>query len=347
MSKFISALVQALSIVSMSLAWLFCLGCLVNVGAMLTGREPFFLATGAMAGALFGLQAGSVVVLEFDHWRAYYGAGALMRELLALLLAGLVAWLIALLWPALADARTFSLATAFWGLLLLVLFAPYLASQGIYLLLGEPLNFQRYLGRYYQRQWAEIVRTFEPLVKRRPGALRPQLILAAAYFNLRQFERARRAYERLLERDPRAPAAWQGLAELDFTRGAWEDAIDHYEQALAFASSHRRGFIYIGLGIACYKLSRPGEATTYLKKALGYPLSATWRPIAAYALMRAARDIGDTRTAERALQSLSLRRRAHKQFMDYWQSVLNTSSSPLNSDYRAAVSLVDQLSWGG
>ncbi len=347
MSKWIAALIQPLSIISMSLAWLFCLGCLVDAGAVFYGHAPFFLAAGWMAGGLFGLQAGCVMLLEFDHWRSYYGVGALLREVGALLLVGLMAWLIAWLWALLTGGAAFSWSPGFWLLALLVLVAPYLSAQGAYLLLGEPLNFQRYLRRYYQRQWTEIGRTFEPLVKRRPGALRPQLILAAAYFNLRQFERARSLYQRLLERDPHAPGAWQGLAELDFTRGAWEDAVGHYEQALPHASFQRRGFIHVGLGIACYKLGRSDQAVSHLKKALSYPLSATWRPIAAYALMRAARDSGDTRTAERALQSLALRRRARKQFMDYWQAVLTASASPLNSDYRAAVNLIDQLSWDG
>lgn len=345
MGKFFAPLMQPLSVVSMSLAWLFCLGYLYTALISSSIYAPFFLA-GWPPALFFGLQAGSIVLLEFDHWRAYYGTGALLRELAALLAAGLLAWLIALVWPLLAAAQSSLLVAGALALLLLVVGAPYLASQGTYLLLGEPLNFHRYLRRYYQRQWPEIVRTFEPLVKRRPGALRPQLILAAAYFNLRQFERARQLYQHLLERDPYAPGAWQGLAELDFTRGAWEEAVEHYGQALAAASFQRRGFVYIGLGIACYKLGRSDEATAHLKKALGYPLSATWRPIAAYALMRAARDIGDTRTAERALQSLALRRRARKQFMDYWQVILNSSSSPLNGDYRAAVSLIDQLSWG-
>src|SRR5579859_1328079 len=345
MGKFIAALVQPLSIISMSLAWLFCLGCLVDAGAALSGREPLFLAAGWMAGGLFGLQAGCVVLLEFDHWRSYYGVGALLREMGALLLVGLLAWLIIQGWALLIGGAVFSWSPGFWLLALLVLVAPYLAAQGAYLLLGEPLNFQRYLRRYYQRQWTEILRTFEPLVKRRPGALRPHLILAAAYFNLRQFERARSLYQCLLERDPHAPGAWQGLAELDFTRGAWEDAVGHYEQALPYASFQWRGFIFVGLGIACYKLGHSDQAATHLKKALTYPLSGAWRPIAAYALMRAARDSGDTRTAERALQSLALRRRAHKQFMDYWQVILTSSSSPLNSDYRAAVNLIDQLSW--
>ncbi len=345
MSKVITPLLQPLSIVSMSLAWLFCLGCLINLGAALSGHEPFFLASGVEAGILFGAQAGCVAALEFDHWRSYYGVGALAREALALALAGLASWALDRLWPPLNEESAFPGALWLWSLLLLLLLAPYLAAQSSYLLLGEPLNFQRYLRRYYQRQWSEIISTFEPLVKRRPGALRPQLILAAAYFNLRQFERARTIYGRLLERDPHAPGAWQGLAELDFTRGAWEEAVTHYQQALPFASFRRRGFIHVGLGIALYKLGRAEEAATHLKKALAYPLSPIWQPIAAYALMRAARDSGDTRTAERALQRLALRRRAHRQFMDYWQVILTSSSSPLNSDYRAAVNLVDHLSW--
>ncbi len=345
MSKFIATLLQPLSIVSMSLAWLFCLGYLVTVIAPSPLYAPLLFA-GWPPAVFFGLQAGSILLLEFDHWRSYYGVGALWREVAALLVIGLASWLIAQVWPTLANGHSILVLATAWAMLLLLLLAPYLASQGSYLLLGEPLNFQQYLRRYYQRQWTEIVRTFEPLVKRRPGAQRPQLILAAAYFNLRQFDRARRVYQRMLDRDPHAPGAWQGLAELDFTRGAWEAAVEHYGQALGFASFQRRGFIHIGLGIACYKLGRSDEATTHLKRALNYPLSATWRPIAAYALMRAARDSGDTRTAERALQSLALHRRAHKQFMDYWQVILSSSSSPLNSDYRAAVNLIDQLSWG-
>ncbi len=345
MSKFFAVLLQPLSIVSMSLAWLYCLGYLFTLVGLVPDYARFFWV-GWPPALFFGLQAGSILLLEFDHWRAYYGVGALWRELAALLVIGLISWLIEQVWPTLAGVQSFSAELGALVLALLVLLAPYLASQGSYVLLGEPLNFQRYLRRYYQRQWREIVRSFEPLVKRRPGALRPHLILAAAYFNLRQFDRARQLYQRLLERDPHAPGAWQGLAELDFTRGAWEEAVAHYERALAFASFQRRGFIYIGLGIACYKLGRAEEAAAHLKKALGYPLSATWRPIAAYALMRAARDIGDTRTAERALHSLALRRRARKQFMDYWQVILTSSSSPLNSDYRAAINLIDQLSWG-
>ncbi|HEY7348997.1 MAG TPA: tetratricopeptide repeat protein [Ktedonobacterales bacterium] len=344
MNKFIAALMQPLSIASMSLAWLFCLGYLLTAIIPVLAYAPFS-GVGWLPALFFGLQAGSVLILEFDHWRSYYGVGAFWRELAALLGIALIAWLLAQLWPMLLAKQSFFSVACALGLLVVVLLAPYLASQGSYLLLGEPLHFQRYLRLYYQRQWREIVRAYEPLVKRRPGALRPQLILAAAYFNLRQFDRARRLYQRLLERDHYAPGAWQGLAELDFTRGAWEEAAGHYDQALAYASYQRRGFIHIGLGIACYKLGRTDEATAHLKKSLSYPLSGAWRPIAAYALMRAARDTGDTRTAERALQSLALRRRAHKQFMDYWQAILNSSSSPLNSDYRAAVNLIDQLSW--
>ncbi len=346
MTKFVALLIQPLSVISMSLAWLFCLGCLLDLGASFGGHHIFFLANGVEAGVLFGAQAGCVVLLEFDHWRSYYGVGALIREGIALALAGLAAWTLDQFWPSLNGDLSPLEALRFWLLLLLIVAVPYLASQCSYLLLGEPLNFQRYLRRYYQRQWGEIISTFEPLVKRRPGAQRPQLILAAAYFNLRQFDRSRRIYERLLERDPHAPGAWQGLAELDFTRGAWEEAAEHYQQALPFASFRRRGFIHVGLGIALYKLGRAEEAAEHLKKALAYPLSAIWRPIAAYALMRAAREAGDTRTAERALHLLALRRHAYKQFMDYWQAILTSSSSPLNSDYRAAVNLVDQLSWG-
>jgi tetratricopeptide (TPR) repeat protein len=344
MNKFVGTLLQPLSIVSMSLAWLFCLGYLFTTLFPTPIYAPLLFA-GWPPGLCFGLQAGCILLLEFDHWRSYYGVGALAREAAALLGIVLVSWLIAQVWPTLAVSHDGGSLIGSLGVLALLMLAPYLASQSTYLLLGEPLNFQRHLRRYYARQWPEIVRSFEPLVKRRPGALRPQLILAAAYFNLRQFDRARQLYQRLLERDPHAPGAWQGLAELDFTRGAWEAAAEHYGQALAFSSYQRRGFIYIGLGIACYKLGRSDEARDHLKKALGYPLSATWRPIAAYALMRAARDTGDTRTAERALHSLTLGRRAHKQFMDYWQVILTSSSSPLNSDYRAAVNLIDQLSW--
>ncbi|GEM_PF-2257475 len=351
MSKVINLLIQPISILSMSLAWLFGLGCLLSLGAALSGRPSWFVPTSLEACLFFGLQAGSVVLLEFDHWRAYYGSGALLRELSALLGTALVSWLIVRFWPAVdvlegTDSPNSLQIAVLLGLLALILFAPYLATQSIYLLLGEPLNFQRCLRLYYQRQWAKIIKTFEPLVKRRPNALRPKLILAAAYFNLRQFDRARRLYEQMLERDPHTPGAWQGLAELAFTRGAWEEAAGHYTQALTFASSRRRGFIHIGLGIAFYKLDRSDEAAAHLKKALSYPLSATWRPIAAYTLMRSARSSGDTRTAERALQSLTLPPRARKQFMDYWQAVLTSSSSPLNSDYRAAVNLIDQLSWG-
>jgi tetratricopeptide (TPR) repeat protein len=345
MSKFIATLLQPLSIMSMSLAWLFCLGYLFTALGVFPIFVPLLVAGWAPA-FFFGLQAGTILLLEFDHWRAYYGVGAFWRELAALLVIALLSWLLAQVWPTLAARQTLLSLASSWALLGLVLLAPFLAAQGSYVLLGEPLNFQQYLRRYYQRQWSEIIRTFEPLTKRRPNALRPQLILAAAYFNLRQFDRARQLYQRLLERDPQAPGAWQGMAELDFTRGAWEDAVEHYTQALTFASYQRRGFIHVGLGIACYKLGRSDEATAHLKKALSYPLSATWRPIAAYALMRSARDTGDTRTAERALQDLSLGRRAHKQFMDYWQGILTSSSSPLNSDYRAAVNLIDQLSWG-
>ena len=344
MNKFFLILLQPLSIVSMSLAWLFCLAYFFTSVITIPVSVPVLLE-GWPPAIFFGLQAGSILLLEFDHWRAYYGVGAFWRELAALIVIGLISWEIAQVWPTLVAAQGFVAAAGTWGILLLLLVAPYLASQSSYVLLGEPLNFQHYLRQYYQRQWSEIVRTFEPLVKRRPGALRPQLILAAAYFNLRQFDRARQLYQRLLDRDPHAPGAWQGLAELDFTRGAWEEAVENYQRALGFASFQRRGFIHIGLGIACYKLGRSDEAATHLKKAMNYPLSATWRPIAAYALMRSAREMGDTRTAERALQSLTLGRRAHKQFMDYWQVILTSSSSPLNSDYRAAVNLIDQLSW--
>jgi tetratricopeptide (TPR) repeat protein len=345
MSKFIATLLQPLSIVSMSLAWLFCLGYLFSSLDTLPVFVPL-LSAGWPPALFLGLQAGAILLLEFDHWRAYYGVGAFWRELSALVVIALLSWLIAQVWPTLAARHTSVFLAGSWALLGLVLLAPFLATQGSYILLGEPLNFQQYLRRYYQRQWPEIIRTFEPLIKRRPNALRPQLILAAAYFNLRQFDRARQLYQRLLERDPQAPGAWQGLAELDFTRGAWEEAVGHYTQALTFASYQRRGFIHVGLGIARYKLGHSDDAKAHLKKALGYPLSSTWRPIAAYALMRAARDTNDARTAERALQSLALGRRAHKQFMDYWQVILTSSSSPLNSDYRAAVNLIDQLSWG-
>ncbi len=345
MSKLVAILLQPLSIISMSLAWLFCLAYLLTSSSAVPFVAPLLLI-GWPPALFFGLQAGTVLLLEFDHWRSYYGVGAFWRELAALLVITLLSWLIARVWPTLAARHTLLFTAGNWVILALILLAPMLASQGSYALLGEPLNFQQYLRPYYQRQWSEIIRTFEPLIKRHPHALRPQLILASAYFNLRQFDRARQLYQRLLERDPHAPGAWQGLAELDFTRGAWEEAVEHYTQALTFASYQRRGFIHIGLGIACYKLGRSNEAREHLKKALGYPLSATWRPIAAYALMRAARDSGDTRTAERALQSLALGRRARKQFMDYWQAILNSSSSPLNSDYRAAVNLIDQLSWG-
>jgi Flp pilus assembly protein TadD len=345
MSKFIAPLLQPLSIVSMSLAWLLCLGYLFTAIASTPLYSPLIFASWPPA-LFFGLQAGAVLMLEFDHWRSYYGVGAFWREVAALLVISVISWLIAQVWPTLAARPSGFAFASSWVVLGLVVLAPYLAAQGTYLLLGEPLHFQRYLRLYYQRQWNEIVRTFEPLIKRRPRALRPQLILAAAYFNLRQFDRARHIYQRLLTRDPHAPGAWQGMAELDFTRGAWEEALEHYTRALVFASFQRRGFIHIGLGIACYKLGKAEEARDHLKKALSYPLSTTWRPIAAYALMRAARDVGDTRTAERALQSLALRSRARKQFMDYWQVILASSSSPLNGDYRAAVNLIDQLSWG-
>ncbi len=344
MNKLFAILLQPLSIISMSLAWLFCLAYFFTALHVIPVSIPLLLV-GWPPALFFGLQMGTILLLEFDHWRAYYGVGALWRELAALVVIGLLSWLISQVWPTLATPQGMVEAVGTWAMLVLVLLAPYLASQTSYVLLGEPLNFQADLRLYYQRQWAEIVQTFEPLVKRRPGALRPQLILAAAYFNLRQFDRARQLYQRLLERDPHAPGAWQGLAELDFTRGAWEAAVEHYQQALAYASFQRRGFIHIGLGIACYKLGRSEEAAAHLKKALNYPLSATWRPIAAYALMRAARDVGDTRTAERALHSLTLGRRAHRQFMEYWQVILASSSSPLNGDYRAAVNLIDQLSW--
>ena len=71
-----------------------------------------------------------------------------------------------------------------------------------------------------------------------------------------------------------------------------------------------------------------------------------WRPIAAYALMRAARDTGDTRTAERALQSLTLQSPGAQTIHGLLAGDPQSSSSPLNSDYRAAVNLIDQLSWG-
>jgi tetratricopeptide (TPR) repeat protein len=345
MSRFLTALIQPISILSMSLAWLFCLGWLLNLGAALTGNAQIFLLGGLTAGALFGIEAVSVLLLEFDQWRSYYGAGALARELLLLLLAALGAWGMTRFWPGLPTPLDVGRVAWLWGVLLLLLLAPYLAAQCTYLVLGEPLNFQRTMQPYYQRRWSTVVKTFVPLVKRYPRAQRPQLILAAAYFNLRQFDHARQMYRTMLARDPHAPGAWQGLAELDFTTGAWEAAAEHYQRALEFAAFRRRGFILVGLGIALYKQGKPDEAAVHLKKALTYPLSTTWRPIAAYALMRAARESGDIRTAERAMQSLALRRRAHKQFMDYWQTILNTSSSPLNTDYRAAVSLVDQLSW--
>jgi tetratricopeptide (TPR) repeat protein len=345
MSRFFTALFQPISIVSMSLAWLFCLGWLLNLGAALNGHEQVFLPGGGTAAVLFGAEAGSVLLLEFDHWRSYYGAGALLRELLLVLLAVLGAWGIANIWPGLPTPLDVGHVASLWGVLLLLLLAPYLAAQCTYLVLGEPLNFQRAMQPYYQRRWPEVIKTFTPISKRYPRAQRPQLILAAAYFNLRQFDRARQMYRAMLEQDPRAPGAWQGLAELDFTSGAWESAAEHYQRALEFAAFRRRGFVLVGLGIALYKQGKPAEAATYLKKALTYPLSTTWRPIAAYALMRAARESNDIHTAERAMQSLALRRRAHKQFMDYWQAILNSSSSPLNTDYRAAVSLVDHLSW--
>ncbi|HEY7124341.1 MAG TPA: tetratricopeptide repeat protein [Ktedonobacterales bacterium] len=334
-----------ISILSMSLAWLFCLGWLLNLGAALTGREQIFLLGGLVAGVLFGVEAVSALLLEFDHWRSYYGTGAFLRELLLLLLAGLGAWGITRVWPGLPTPLDVGHVAWLWGVLLLLLLAPYLAAQCTYLVLGEPLNFQRAMQPYYQRRWSEVIKTFVPLIKSHPRAQRPQLILAAAYFNLRQFDRARQLYKKMLEHDPQAPGAWQGLAELDFTSGAWDSAAEHYQHALEYAAFRRRGFILVGLGIALYKQNKPAEAATHLKKALTYPLSTTWRPIAAYALMRAARESNDTHTAERAMQSLALGRRAHKQFMDYWQAILNTSSSPLNTDYRAAVSLVDQLSW--
>lgn len=345
MSRFLTALMQPISILSMSLAWLFCLGWLLNLGAALTGHEQIFLPGGLAAGALLGVEAASVLLVEFDQWRSYYGAGAFFRELLLLVLIGLAAWGATTFWPGLPTPLDAGHVAWLWGVLLLVLLAPYLVAQGTYLVLGEPLNFQRAMQPYYQRRWPEVIKTFAPIIKRHPRAPRPQLILAAAYFNLRQFDRARQIYRTMLEHDPRAPGAWQGLAELDFTSGAWESAAEHYQRALEFAAFRRRGFILVGLGIALYKQGKAAEAATFLKKALAYPLSTTWRPIAAYALMRAARESNDTHTAERAMQSLALRRRAHKQFMDYWQAILNSSSSPLNTDYRAAVSLVDQLSW--
>ena len=290
----------------MSLAWLFCLGWLVNLGAALADKEQFFLPGALAAGTLFGAQAGCVVLLEFDHWRSYYGRGALGREAGALLLIGLAGWGVTHIWPPFADTPTFLSILWLLSVMACILVAPYLAAQAIYLLLGEPLNFQHALQYYYQRRWPEVIRTFEPLVKQRPRVLRPQLILASAYFNLRQFDRARNLYQRMLERDPQAPGAWQGLAELDFTSGAWEQAAESYTRALAFSAYRRRGFILIGLGIALYKLGRANEAAGHLKKALNYPLSVTWRPIAAYALLLAARDSGDSRTAEGAMQRLAL-----------------------------------------
>jgi pentatricopeptide repeat protein len=345
MNRILNLLLPPISILSMSLTWLFCLGWLLNLGAALAGRQPIFLPGGTAAGVLFGLEAASVIALEFDHWRSYYGSGARLRELALLLLAGLGGWALALFWPEVATPPSEGSVAGLWGALLLLVLVPYLASQGTSLLLFEPFNFQRAMQPYYQRDWQAVITSYVPLIKRHPRAQRPQLILASAYFNLRQFERARQLYQEMLSRDARCPGAWQGLAELDFTGGAWQSAAQHYQRALEGASYRRRGFVLVGLGIALYKQGHAAEAAAALKKALTYPLSTTWRPIAAYTLMRAARTSGDTRTAERAMQRLALGRHDHKQFMDYWQAILTSSHSPLNADYRAAVSLVDQLSW--
>src|SRR5579862_3544356 len=146
MSKFIAALLQPLSIVSMSLAWLFCLGYFLTAIHVLPFSAPLLLA-GWPPGLFFGLQAGTILLLEFDHWRAYYGVGALWRELGALVGLTLLSWLIAQVWPLLAARDTPLQTISAWLVIGLVLMAPFLASQGSYLLLGEPLNFQQYLRR--------------------------------------------------------------------------------------------------------------------------------------------------------------------------------------------------------
>src|SRR5215467_461737 len=137
MTKFVALLIQPLSVISMSFAWLFCLGCLLDLGASFGGHTIFFLANGVEAGVLFGAQAGCVVLLEFDHWRSYYGVGALWRELFALALAGVTAWVLVRLWPSFAGDLAPLEALRFWILLLLIVAVPYLASQCSYLLLGE------------------------------------------------------------------------------------------------------------------------------------------------------------------------------------------------------------------
>jgi len=116
---------------------------------------------------------------------------------------------------------------------------------------GNRGNVRARLGRF-----EEALADYDASIQLAPWAVDPVLNKGATLESLRRYDEAEGCYRAILSVQPRDPAAWNNLGNVQLMRGEWRDAVDSFSEAVDLAPQF--SFVRCNLAIAYYEGGEDG-----------------------------------------------------------------------------------------
>ena len=111
---------------------------------------------------------------------------------------------------------------------------------------GNRGNVRARLGRF-----EEALADYDESIRLAPWAVDPVLNKGATLETLRRYDEAEGCYRAILAVQPKDPAAWNNLGNVQLMRGEWRDAVDSFSEAVDLAPQF--SFVRCNLAIAYYE----------------------------------------------------------------------------------------------
>src|SRR5579859_7694231 len=191
----------------------------------------------------------------------------------------------------------------------------------------EPLSYYWLLVRRGEADWPGIETDLRRVLARRPGALRPTLLLVEALLRQDQRDEARGLLKYLITIHPYAWGGWAALGALALEDEDWDRAAAALERAHRRAPRSAHGSLRLGIGLALLGMGRLDEGYQEIDQARGRSLPPHLRHFLWFMLMRigqVAKDPGLMLQANRAVKEHPKDARA---FLA-WYETLDRSHSP-------------------
>ncbi len=293
------ALMQACLVVMIVRGWML----LIDLVYRLPSREPRFLTGYLIA---FGLTVVLAFLLRFvagllDDWFSYSGHFFALQGVFAILL-------------------TLAVAPITLGILH-----------------REPLSYYWLVMRRGEGDWASIETSLRHILARRPGALRPTLLLLEALLRQNQRDEARGLLKYLITAHPYAWGGWAALGTLALEDEEWEKAAAALKRACRLAPRSARGGLQLNCGLAVVGLGKLEEGYQEIDHAARRALPPHLRHFHWFMIMRigqVAKDPGLMLQANRAVKEHPKDARA---FLAWYETLDRSHALTLAEDLYEAV----------